>query len=288
MFFRCKDWVFEDSEWGFVDIGLGSGDGQAFDFEGNCDNMVMRRCLFHDTDGPGFLLCCYASDGHPNMGIVMENCVLNGKAKRPIGLPRCEIVNTTDWNECAWKNCRFYLAQGVVLTRVMDPEKDKRSSWVDCVRKDLRQACSGPRLTAKVTTSGATAGGEADKVNDGQVNTFWKPAPGTTPWIQLDFGKPTTVNEFKLGEDASSSVKRYSIEYWDDKLGRWQSCFNGMAIGSSFVAPIVERTTTKVRLNILRVEKEAAAITTFEAFHDTSGEIFSVPRGLWPDGRPGS
>ena len=90
MFFRCKDWVFEDSEWGFVSIGLGSGDGEAFDFEGNCDDMTMRNCLFHDTDGPGFLLCCYASDGHPHTGIRMENCVLNGTAKRPIRLPRCD------------------------------------------------------------------------------------------------------------------------------------------------------------------------------------------------------
>ena len=65
MFFRCKDWVFEDSEWGFISIGLGSGDGEAFDFEGNCDHMIMRNCLFHDTDGPGFLLCCYASDRNP-------------------------------------------------------------------------------------------------------------------------------------------------------------------------------------------------------------------------------
>ncbi|MFT6862199.1 MAG: hypothetical protein ACJAVK_000755 [Akkermansiaceae bacterium] len=35
MFFRCKEWLFEDCEWGFVSIGGGSGDGEAFDFEGN-------------------------------------------------------------------------------------------------------------------------------------------------------------------------------------------------------------------------------------------------------------
>jgi len=55
MFFRCKNWVFENSEWGFIDIGLGSGDGEAFDFEGSTDNMTMRNCLFHDTDGPDFM-----------------------------------------------------------------------------------------------------------------------------------------------------------------------------------------------------------------------------------------
>lgn len=287
MFFRCKDWVFEDSEWGFVDIGLGSGDGQAFDFEGNCDNMVMRRCLFHDSDGPGFLLCCYASDGNPNTKILMENCVLNGKAKRPIGLPRCEIVNTTDWNECEWRSCRFYLAEGVVLTRVMDPEKDKRSSWTNCVVKDLRQACSGTKLAARVSASSQVVGGEANKVSDGQEATAWKPGAKGASWVQLDFAAPTRVNEFKLGEEASSSVNRYFIEYWDEAQRRWQSCFHGLAIGKSFVAPIVERTTSKVRLQVLRSERESVGITTFEAYHDAGGEVFSVPRGQWPDARPG-
>jgi len=84
MFFRCKDWVFEDSEWGFISVGKGSGDGEAFDFEGGNDGMVMRNCLFHDTDGPGFLVCRYASTPQPNKNILMANCVLNGKSKRPI------------------------------------------------------------------------------------------------------------------------------------------------------------------------------------------------------------
>lgn len=216
MFFRAKDWVFENSEWGFIDIGLGSGDGEAFDFEGTCDNMTMRNCLFHDTDGPGFLLCCYASSPEPNLGIVMENCVLNGKSKRPIGLPRCEIVNTTDWNEATWKNCRFYLAKGEVLMRVMDPEKDKRSSFVNCVLKDLSKACSTPKLAAKASASSKAAGHEAAKAADDDATTSWKPEAFENEWIQLDFGKATTVNEFKIKEDPSSSIIRYSIECWDD------------------------------------------------------------------------
>jgi len=43
MFFRCRDWLFENCEWGFIDIGQGSGDGEAFDFEGNCEDMTMRN-----------------------------------------------------------------------------------------------------------------------------------------------------------------------------------------------------------------------------------------------------
>jgi len=104
MFFRCKDWVFEGSEWGFIDMGGGSGDGEAFDFEGSNDGMIMRNCLFHDTDGPGFLVCRYASTPQPNKNILMENCVINGKSKRPIRLPKCAIVSTTGWNDnYKWK-----------------------------------------------------------------------------------------------------------------------------------------------------------------------------------------
>jgi dienelactone hydrolase len=258
MFFRCKDWVFEDSEWGFISIGLGSADGEAFDFEGNCDNMTMRNCLFHDTDGPGFLLCCYASDGHPHTRILMENCVINGKSKRPIGLPRCAIVNTTDWNESTWQNCRFYLSPGEAVMRVMDPEQDKRTSFVDCRVKDLTAACSTPPLPARATASWEAAGG---------------------PWIQLDFGKRTTVNEFRIKEKPSSTVIRYRIEIWDDQRAAWVSCFNGREIGNEFVAPIVSRTTTKARLRLVQTKTGKPGISEFAAFNDPPGESWNVARG---------
>jgi hypothetical protein len=233
MFFRCKDWVFEDSEWGFIDMGGGSGDGEAFDFEGNCDNMLMKNCLFHDTDGPGFLLCCYASDGNPNKGIRMENCVLNSKSKRPIRLPRCAIVNTTDWNDSTWTKCRFYLSPGEALMRVMDPEKDKRTKFVNCLVKHLSEACS-------------TA---------------------------------TTINEFKIKEDPSSSVIRYVIECWDGKTSRWVSCFNGRAIGGEFVAPIVSRSTQRVRLRVMQTNSGNPGIAEFEAYNDAKGMAFKDPTG---------
>ena len=287
MFFRCKNWVFEDSQWGFVDIGLGSGDGEAFDFEGNCDNMTMRNCLFHDTDGPGFLVCCYASDGNPNKGISMENCVLNGKAKRPIRLPRCEIVNTTDWSEVTWKNCRFYLSKGEVLMRTMDPEKDKKSSFVACVLKDLSAACSTPKLAAKASASSEVVGKEAAKAADDDAATAWKAAASEDQWLQLDFGRPTTVNEFKIKEGPSSAVVRYVIECWDDKDSKWVGCFHGRTIGAEFVAPIISRTTQKARLMIKQTSTGNPAISSFEAYNDTSGEVFNVPRGGVPPARVG-
>jgi hypothetical protein len=287
MFFRCKDWVFENSEWGFVDIGLGSGDGEAFDFEGNCDNMTMRNCLFHDTDGPGFLLCCYASDGHPNKGIVMENCVLNGKSKRPIGLPRCEIVNTTDWTEASWKDCRFYLSKGEVLMRVMDPEKDKRSSFTNCALKDLSAACSSTKLAAKASASTEVSGNEAAKGTDDNAATHWKATAPQNQWIELTFDAPTAINEFKIKEAPSSSIIRYVIQCWDDKESKWVGCFNGRNIGKEFVAPIVGRTTQKARLLVIATTSGDPGIAEFAAYNDTTGDVFNVARGKETPGRVG-
>jgi hypothetical protein len=273
MFARCKNWVFEDSEWGFIDIGQGSGDGEAFDFESNCDHMTMRNGLFHDTDGPGFLLCCYASGPEPEKDILMENCVLNGKAKRPIRLPRCEILNTTDWNEVAWKNCRFYLSPGEALMRVMDREKEKKSTFVNCGVKNLGDACSTRNLAAKATASASSEepGYEAAKAIDGNAATAWKATSANDQWLELAFAGPQAVNEFKIKEDASSSIIRYVIEYWDAKASRWVSCFNGRDIGPEFIAPIVSRTAKKVRLLIMGTKSGNPAISAFEVYNDTAG-----------------
>ena len=282
MFFRAKDWVFENCEWGFVSIGLGSGDGEAFDFEGNCDNMTMRNCLFHDTDGPGFLMCCYASDGHPNRGILMENCVINGKSKRPIGLPRCAIVNTTDWTESKWHKCRFYLSPGETLMKVMDPEEDKKTSFLECRVKNLSQACSTPNLAlrARAKASSEAPGSRASMVIDKKTDTAWKAAEGGEQWLQLAFPMATTINEFKIQEDKSSSINHYVIQCYDDKATKWVTCFNGMHIRREFVAPIVSRRTRGVRLIVKSTKEGVPAITEFGAYNDTKAEVFNDPKGI--------
>ena len=114
-------------------------------------------------------------------------------------MPKAEIINTTDWNETAWKDCRFYLSKGEVLMRTMDPEKDKKASFANCVLKDLSAACSTPKLAAKASASSEAAGNEAVKAADGDAGTAWKPTAAENQWLQLDFGKPIAVNEFKDG-----------------------------------------------------------------------------------------
>ncbi len=272
MFHRCKNWVFEESEWGYVSIGLGSGDGQAFDFESNCDHMTMRNCLLHDTDGAAMLLCCYASGPEAHKDLLMENCVLNGKCKRPIRPNnRCEIFNTTDWNEAKWKDCRFYVTKGNALMHVADPEKEKRSSFENCVVRKLSDACTSPDLAAKATYTASTeaVGFEAGTINAAKP-TVWRATKEAEQWLQIEFAAPTAINEFKIKEDPASAVNRYVIECWDDKAKRWVGCFNGLDIGPEFVAPIVGRTTTKARLFVEGTTKGVPAVAAFEAYNDTT------------------
>jgi len=289
MFFRCKNWLFEDSEWGFISRGGGSGDGEAFDFEGNCDDNIMRNCLFHDTDGPGFLICVYASDGNYNMRNRLENCVHNGKAINPDYLGKYEILKTSDYCDVDWYDSRFYLSPGEGLMRVMDPETDKRTDFTDCVVKNLSDACSTLNLAPGATASASSqeSGYEPAKAIDGDPDTAWKATASTDQWLELEFAVPMTINEFLINEDPSSSTNRYKIEYWDDADSQWRSCFNGYAdasrpIGSAFVAPIVSRTTQKVRLTIRNTLSGNPAIREFAVYNDLVDPP-AAPTVTWQD-----
>ena len=156
--------------------------------------------------------------------------------------------------------------------KVMDPEKEKRTKFVHCLVKKLSDACSTPNLAAKakVSASSQEPGHEAAGAVDRKAATSWKATASTDQWLELDFGKPTTVNEFRIREHPSSSVIRYAIELWSARRSRWVGCFNGRAIGPDFIAPIVARTTRKARLFIRRTTKGDPCIVEFEAYNDTT------------------
>ena len=289
MFSRCRNWVFEDCEWGFVSIGRKgavSGNGVALNFESNCEQMVMRNCLFHDTDGPGFLLSSSATGPEPHRTIVFENCVFNGKAARAVEnrTPRTEILNATDLNDASWKNCRFYLAPGVGLyatLKISTPDRPLNNlKFVDCVIKDLSSAGRAQPLPAKTGYFSKFGRGEA-------AAGAWSATAEKGSWVVLDFGSPLPISEFKIKEDPSSTVNRYVIEFWDEGKSDWVGCFNGAAIGGEFIAPIVSRTTRKARLAILRATAGEPKIVSFEAYGDAPGEIFNETAGGKPTTRTG-
>jgi len=158
---------------------------------------------------------------------------------------------------------------------VMDREKEKKSTFVNCLVKNLSDACSTRNLAAKaaVSASSEEPGYEAAKAIDRNAATCWKATSANGQWLQLVFAGPQTVNEFRIKEDPSSSVIRYVIECWDAKASRWVGCFNGRTIGPDFIAPIVGRTTKKVRLLIMRTNGGNPSISAFAVYNDTTGGL---------------
>ena len=163
--------------------------------------------------------------------------------------------------------------------RVMDPEKDKKTTFVNCVVKDLSAAAKTPKLSAKLSVG--------TKVDAEKSSAPWQADSSEHKWTQLSFSRPTKINEFMIAEDPSSSVTRYFIECWDTKMSKWVSVFNGMHIGKGFIAPIVERATTKVRLRVLKTKSGKAKIVTFTTHYDKSGDKFNVARGKQASNRVG-
>ena len=69
------------------------------------------------------------------------------------------------------------------------------------------------------------------------------------------------------------------IQCWDAKNKKWIGCFNGRGIGQDFIAPIVSRTTDKVRLLVLQSARGNPCITEFGVYNDTTGTPFNDPTG---------
>jgi hypothetical protein len=218
------------------------------------------------------------------LDILLEKCVSNGKAMRvkENKYPKVEIMSCADINRVTWKECRFYLSDGEKLSN-----RTKGLAFADCLIKPLGKACSTENLALTATTSATSAvsGHEAGKALDGNENTSWQAENGADQWLQLDFAQATTINEFRLREADTSSVTRYVIQCWDDPAAKWIGCFNGLAIGPDFIAPIASRTTSKVRLLIKKTTSGAPRIKEFAAYNDTtSGPSDQPPAGPPPTG----
>lgn len=277
MFYRVKNYRVTDSEWGFVSRGGGSGDGEAFDLEGNNDNITFTRCLFHDADGPCFML--FQGAAHGNYGMVFTNCLWNGKSPNS-SLGREEIFNASPGAATAlFSSSRFYLSPGESVCN-----NNTGMTYSNCLIKNLADAASSSNsaLAATASASSQQAGSEAVKACDGSTSTLWRPASASNEWLQIEFASPTIVNEFRIREDASSAIIRYTIQCWDPASSNWVGCFNGRAIGANFIAPAVSRTTTKVRLLVVATSGAAPGISEFEAYNGVPSTItWAAGNGAW-------
>ena len=131
-----------------VQPGKVSGDGQAFDFEVKQPEHVMRRCLFHDTDGPGFLLCNGASGPGPELDILLGEMRFQRQsdAGAENGYPKVEIMNfDADINQRHLQGVPFLPER----RRKTDQPDAAGLTFTDCFVKPLVEGCSTANLALK-------------------------------------------------------------------------------------------------------------------------------------------
>jgi len=261
MLYRCEDFLVENSEFGHVSIGLKSHDGQAFDLEGNNTRTVFRNCLFHETQGPGFLMCWKASANAntKNYDSVFENCVFNAKETRQGSSVFCG----NEGNTAVIRNSRFYLAEG---EKMQPPGEFKFENGVE-----IRKASD---LQGKVPLDGKASASSFDhrhpvgNATDKDVKTTWRSDSGTSTgeWLQLEFDQPKRVDFLILRENAFSSISRFAIQAWDAKTSGWRDCFQGGSIGADFLAVLVPVTTPKIRLYVHRTAYGSPGVNELEVY----------------------
>ena len=284
LLFRSKDMTIENSQFGYISRGDHSSDGQAFDYEGNTTRIVARNVLYHDTEGPGILMCWAPSSNihATNVELVFENCVFNARITRS-GMGPFTIFNEHGKNRAAFRNCRFYMREGERLSNAMEG-----LAFIDCVTLDINGP-SGPNLAREATASAssftsresrARAHRPPSHANDGNLGSAWTAAPDawSDQWLQLEFESPVTINEFLIRESAGSSIARFAIQAWDEAAEAWRDCFNGSRVGPAYKSAVVPVTTRKVRLYIYRTDLGSPGVDQFELYHNESGEpLHSTP-----------
>ena len=272
MLYRCEDFVVENSEFGHVSLGAGGHDGQSFDLEGNNTRTIFRNCLFHETEGAGFLMCWgpSANANTKNKDTLFENCVFNAKEKwnkdRMEGRSS-QVFACGGGNTASFRKSRIYLADGET---VHAPKEFKFRDCVEIVKsKDLSK--SNP-LPAKATVSSFDHRHPVANATDSDTNTAWRSDSGASvgEWLELDFGSPKRVNYLILRENAFSYISRFAIQTWDTKTKRWRDCFNGGTLGPEFLVTIVPVTTRKIRLVVHRTAYGSPGINEIEAYNDTT------------------
>ena len=98
--------------------------------------------------------------------------------------------------------------------------------------------------------------------------TWWSAGEGDKePWLMVDFGSPHTFNYIALAEQIRNcAVREFVLEYDDN--GTWKQLYKGEQIGMDFSVKVPETTASKVRLRVLKTEKDyAPEISKFDVIN---------------------
>lgn len=95
---------------------------------------------------------------------------------------------------------------------------------------------------------------------------------GGNQWLEVDFGKPTTVNRTVLTENVPHlRITDYEIQYWDG--ANWKTCARGDSVGSKKENTFEAVTTTKLRLYVNKVTTDSPSIEEFEVYYNDSENL---------------
>ena len=124
-----------------------------------------------------------------------------------------------------------------------------------------------PALTPVSVTSSSDWSAEytAGNAVDGDPGTRWNTARGLhTGWLELDFGKPTTVARAAI-EESFQRVTKFALEAQQTD-GTWNPVVTGTTIGPGKELKFSPVSVRKFRLNILGSHPEAPTINELQLF----------------------
>jgi len=100
---------------------------------------------------------------------------------------------------------------------------------------------------------GGAAKFEADKVTDGEKNTYWATDDGqSSASLEIDLGEPTSFNVAMIQEPIAlgQRVQAFTLEGWDGS--QWKPIAKGTTIGYKRLLRFPDVSATKIRLTIAK------------------------------------
>ena len=131
----------------------------------------------------------------------------------------------------------------------------------------IEDATTVPGLTPVKVTSSSDWSDEytAGNAVDGDPGTRWNIARGQhSGWLELDFGKPTTVARAEI-EESFQRVTKFALEAQQTD-GTWNPVVTGTTIGPGKELKFSPVSARKFRLNILGSQPEAPTINELQLF----------------------
>ncbi|MDY3989039.1 MAG: glycosyl hydrolase [Massilioclostridium sp.] len=177
----------------------------------------------------------------------------------------------------------FYEGGGKVIATTQLPyqsaEPGKDAEVVEIVKQIFGVDPTQPEQEYDIKYSASSIFNEsysAEMAFDGFIGdgSRWNAASqsGGNQWLEVDFGKPTTVNRTVLTENVPHlRITDYEIQYWDG--ANWQTCARGDSVGSKKENTFEEVTTTKLRLYVNKVTADSPSIEEFEVYYNDSENL---------------